>query len=65
MQEVIETEFANRTVIMVTHRLRYIARFDRVALIKNGELVECDSPAALLARESEFASFLRAFRGSG
>ncbi|KAL1869218.1 hypothetical protein Plec18167_007884 [Paecilomyces lecythidis] len=65
MQEVIETEFANRTVIMVTHRLRYIARFDRVALIKNGELVECDSPAALLARESEFASFLGAFRGSG
>lgn len=64
MQKVIETEFANKTIIMVTHRLRYITKFDRVALIKNGELVEFDSPSALLARESEFAGFFTAFRGS-
>ncbi|OJJ47369.1 hypothetical protein ASPZODRAFT_64884 [Penicilliopsis zonata CBS 506.65] len=60
MQEVIETEFTKQTVIMVMHRLRYITRFDRVALMKKGELVECDSPSALLARESEFKEFYTA-----
>ncbi|KAJ5765749.1 hypothetical protein N7520_005308 [Penicillium odoratum] len=64
MQEVIETEFTNQTVIMVMHRLHYITRVDRVALMKNGELVECDSPSALLARDSEFAGFYAAFNGS-
>ncbi|KAJ5627096.1 hypothetical protein N7528_004523 [Penicillium herquei] len=55
MQQVIETEFTNQTVIMVMHRLRYVTQFDRVALMRNGELVECDSPSALLARDSDFA----------
>jgi ABC-type multidrug transport system fused ATPase/permease subunit len=64
MQEVIETEFTKHTVIMVTHRLHYITWADRVALMKNGELIECDSPSALLARKSEFAEFFTAFRGS-
>ncbi|KAJ5642801.1 hypothetical protein N7490_006801 [Penicillium lividum] len=64
MQKVIETEFTNRTVISVTHRLRYITRVDRVVLMKNGELVECDSPSALIARNSEFAEFFTAFRES-
>lgn len=63
-QKVIETEFANKTIIAVTHRLRYITESDRVALIKNGELVEFDSPSALLARESELAGFFTASRGS-
>ncbi|KAJ5720496.1 uncharacterized protein N7483_008430 [Penicillium malachiteum] len=64
MQQVIETEFTNQTVIMVMHRLRYVARFDRVALMRSGELVECDSPSALLARDSEFAGFYTSFMGS-
>ncbi|KAJ5085131.1 hypothetical protein N7532_009902 [Penicillium argentinense] len=60
MQAIIETEFASQTVISVIHRLRYIERFDRVALLKNGQLLECDSPQALLKRPSEFQSFYRA-----
>jgi ABC-type multidrug transport system fused ATPase/permease subunit len=60
MQAIIEKEFASQTVISVIHRLRYIERFDRVALLKNGQLLECDSPQALLKRPSEFQSFYRA-----
>ncbi|PWY93092.1 multidrug resistance-associated protein [Aspergillus sclerotioniger CBS 115572] len=55
MQEVIEREFAGRTtVIAVMHRLRYVERYDRVVLLKRGEVVECDTPSRLLGRESEF-----------
>jgi ATP-binding cassette, subfamily C (CFTR/MRP), member 1 len=54
MQEIIEKEFSTQTVISVVHRFRYIHRFDRVALLKNGELVEFDSPGSLLDRDSEF-----------
>ncbi|KAJ5702177.1 hypothetical protein N7488_009725 [Penicillium malachiteum] len=64
MQQVIETEFTNQTFIIVMHRLRYVTQFDRVALLQNGELVECDSPSALLARDSEFAGFYASFMGS-
>ena len=60
MQAIIEQGFASQTVLSVMHRLRYIERYDRVALLKQGRLVEFDSPQALLARDSEFRSFYRA-----
>lgn len=60
MQNIIERDFASQTVVSVMHRLRYIERFDRVALLKRGRLVELDTPQALLARPSEFRSFYRA-----
>ncbi|MCJ1385668.1 hypothetical protein MMC17_008791 [Xylographa soralifera] len=54
MQRVIREEFQDRTVIVIAHRLDTILDFDRIALLRNGELVECDSPANLLGRASEF-----------
>lgn len=54
MQEIIDTEFAAKTIIAVVHRLRFIDRYDRVAVMKNGEMVECDRPQALLQANSEF-----------
>ncbi|KAJ5698780.1 hypothetical protein N7462_000785 [Penicillium macrosclerotiorum] len=59
MQTIIEQEFASQTVVSVIHRLRYIERYDRVALLKQGRLVEYDSPRELLSRPSEFQSFYR------
>ncbi|CCC10044.1 hypothetical protein SMACR_02623 [Sordaria macrospora] len=44
MQEVIEGEFAEHTVIAVVHRLTYIERFDLVAVLKGGEMVEFGKP---------------------
>lgn len=57
MQEIIEREFTSQTIISVIHRLRYVESYDRVALMKQGRLVEYASPQELLAAPSQFASF--------
>lgn len=62
MQSVIESEFAEQTVIAVIHRFRYIDRFDRVVLLKHGCLVENDSPTTLLAADSELRKLHQAWK---
>ncbi|KAJ5765966.1 uncharacterized protein N7511_003582 [Penicillium nucicola] len=57
IQTIIEREFASQTVIAVVHRLRFIDRFDRVGLMKQGSLIECDRPQTLLSTRSEFRAF--------
>jgi ABC-type multidrug transport system fused ATPase/permease subunit len=54
VQEVIEKEFVEQTIIAVIHRLTYVNGLDRVVFMNHGEFVECDSPLALLRRDSEF-----------
>ncbi|KAJ5138787.1 uncharacterized protein N7515_003635 [Penicillium bovifimosum] len=54
MQATIDSHFASHTVLAVMHRLRHIHCYDRVALLDNGVVVEFDSPAALLAKQSRF-----------
>lgn len=54
MQKIIDEEFSAKTVVSVVHRLRFIDRYDRVAVMKSGELVECDRPQALLNGNTEF-----------
>lgn len=54
MQRVIREEFRDCTVIAVAHRLDTIMDFDMVATLKAGQLVEFDTPAALMARDSAF-----------
>ncbi|KAJ6072100.1 hypothetical protein N7499_010114 [Penicillium canescens] len=54
MQKVIDEEFADRTIIAIVHRFAYIDRFERVAVLQAGKVVECDTPKALLARDSRF-----------
>ncbi|KAK3949643.1 P-loop containing nucleoside triphosphate hydrolase protein [Pseudoneurospora amorphoporcata] len=44
MQEVIEREFEEHTVISVVHRLTYIEWFDLVAVLNGGEMVEFGAP---------------------
>jgi ABC-type multidrug transport system fused ATPase/permease subunit len=61
MQSIIEKEFSQQTIIAVIHRFRYIHQFDRVALLRHGELLEVDSPAVLLSRDSEFQELYRNF----
>ncbi|RDH38689.1 P-loop containing nucleoside triphosphate hydrolase protein [Aspergillus welwitschiae] len=56
IQNVLDTEFQDHTVLSVLHRLRYVGWYDRVAVLEGGELVEFDKPDVLLAREeSKFA----------
>ncbi|PYH29257.1 P-loop containing nucleoside triphosphate hydrolase protein [Aspergillus neoniger CBS 115656] len=61
MQEIIEQNFRHQTVIAVIHRFAYIDRFDRVVFLKDGEMLECDVPHALLGRECNFRQLYRAW----
>ncbi|KAF2761934.1 canalicular multispecific organic anion transporter 1 [Pseudovirgaria hyperparasitica] len=54
MRSVIATEFADCTVVTVAHRLDAIADCDQVIVMGHGCVLEWDSPASLLARDSEF-----------
>lgn len=54
MQKVIREEFGDCTVIAVAHRLDTILDFDKIALLSKGELMEFDTPKALLGRASAF-----------
>ncbi|PWY66113.1 putative multidrug resistance-associated protein [Aspergillus heteromorphus CBS 117.55] len=54
MYDIIAKECPTQTVLAVVHRLDHIHRFDRVAVLEAGELVEVDQPAVLLGRESAF-----------
>lgn len=60
MQKIIDEEFSAKTVVSVVHRLRFINRYDRVAVMKNGELVECDRPQTLLNGDTEFKKLYNA-----
>lgn len=54
MQKVIRDEFSDCTIIAVAHRLNTIMDFDRIALLSGGQLLEFDTPEALLNRPSAF-----------
>lgn len=60
MQDIIDTAFKDCTVLAVMHRLTHITRYDKVALLDNGHLMEFDAPQALLSRESRFAGLYQA-----
>ncbi|KAI3011010.1 hypothetical protein CBS147346_1211 [Aspergillus niger] len=60
MQDIIEQEFRQQTVISVVHRFAYIDRFDRIVFLRDGEIIECDTPQALLGRDCNFRELYRA-----
>jgi ABC-type multidrug transport system fused ATPase/permease subunit len=62
MQDIIEKKFSQQTIISVVHRHRFIHWFDRVVLLKHGELVECDKAEVLLQRDSDLQKLYLAFQ---
>ncbi|KAL6828791.1 P-loop containing nucleoside triphosphate hydrolase protein [Trichoderma sp. SZMC 28015] len=50
MQDIVEAEFKDRTVISIIHRYSHIDWFDRIAVLREGRIVECDSAHALLSK---------------
>ncbi|VDN01856.1 unnamed protein product [Thelazia callipaeda] len=59
IQETIRREFQYSTVLTIAHRLNTIMDYDRIIVLDNGCIRECDSPQKLLAdRSSIFFSMV-------
>ncbi|KZT34875.1 hypothetical protein SISSUDRAFT_228878 [Sistotremastrum suecicum HHB10207 ss-3] len=54
IQESLKTELKDVTVITVAHRLQSIMQSDKIMVLEKGEVVEFDSPSALLLRRNGF-----------
>jgi ATP-binding cassette subfamily C (CFTR/MRP) protein 1 len=52
IQHTVRSEFADRTVLTIAHRLNTIIDSDRIMVLDQGELVEFDSPKKLLSDEN-------------
>lgn len=62
IQTSIRTHFAGCTILTIAHRIDTIIDYDRVVVMDNGRVVECDSPQALLQSPgSLFASYARSW----
>lgn len=55
MQEVIDSDFKNTTVLAIMHRLDHIEKYDKVLLLEQGELMEFDDPRKLSSQTSRLA----------
>ncbi|KAL0576170.1 hypothetical protein V5O48_005811 [Marasmius crinis-equi] len=51
IQDTIQTEFADRTLLCIAHRLRTIIGYDRICVLDAGQVKEFDSPETLWAKE--------------
>jgi len=55
VQEAINRLVANRTTLIVAHRLSTVRNADRIVVMKGGECIELDTPRNLLEAEGEFS----------
>ncbi|PKX99198.1 uncharacterized protein P174DRAFT_416893 [Aspergillus novofumigatus IBT 16806] len=60
MQHDLEVACQGCTVLAVMHQLQHVGRYDLVALVDAGRIVELDSPTTLLAQDSEFSRLYHA-----
>ncbi|MBB3156865.1 ATP-binding cassette subfamily B protein [Microbacterium proteolyticum] len=64
IQDALQTLLADRTAIIIAHRLSTVAIADRVLVMEHGRIIEDDSPAALIAGTGKFAQLHAAWRES-
>ncbi|KAF0718775.1 Aste57867_1489 [Aphanomyces stellatus] len=50
LQHVIRTEFATSTVLSIAHRLDTVLNSDRVLVLGQGRVVQCDAPSVLIGQ---------------
>jgi ATP-binding cassette subfamily B protein len=64
IQDALQTLLADRTAIIIAHRLSTVAIADRVLVMEHGRVIEDDSPEALIAGTGKFAQLHAAWRES-
>ncbi|MGB4779573.1 ABC transporter ATP-binding protein [Microbacterium sp.] len=64
IQEALQTLLADRTAIIIAHRLSTVAIADRVLVMEYGRIVEDGTPAELIAGTGKFAKLHAAWRES-
>ncbi|XP_039621912.1 multidrug resistance-associated protein 5-like isoform X1 [Polypterus senegalus] len=64
IQETIHNSFSKCTTLIITHRLNTVMNCDRILVLHQGEVLEFDTPSALLSNEnSHFRAILVAAEG--
>jgi ABC-type multidrug transport system fused ATPase/permease subunit len=51
MQKIIHEEFANYTIVMVSHRLEMVMNFDTVLVMDKGSVIETGHPRTLVTQD--------------
>jgi len=64
VQEALQTLLADRTAVIIAHRLSTVAIADRVLVMEHGRIVEDGSPRDLIAGTGRFAQLHAAWRDS-
>ncbi|MFC6356953.1 ABC transporter ATP-binding protein [Luethyella okanaganae] len=64
VQEALQTLLADRTAVIIAHRLSTVAIADRVLVMEHGRVVEDGSPEQLIAGTGRFAQLHAAWRDS-
>lgn len=53
IQKTIRTSFSSSSILTIAHRLNTIADYDKIIVMDDGRVAECDSPFLLLAYNEE------------
>ncbi len=64
IQDALQTLLADRTAIIIAHRLSTVAIADRVLVMEHGAIIEDDAPDALIGGDGRFARLHAAWRES-
>lgn len=64
IQDALQTLLSDRTAIIIAHRLSTVAIADRVLVMEHGEIIEDDTPEALIGGTGKFAQLHAAWRES-
>lgn len=62
IQDALQTLLADRTAIIIAHRLSTVAIADRVLVMEHGQIIEDDTPAALIGGTGKFAQLHAAWQ---